>query len=334
MKGIISIWLKQLNEKGISIDRDVFVFVFFLLLSFVFWYLNSLGKEIESDVRYPVRYINLPKERVLTDGLPARLELNLKGPGYSILKLKFSGNRAPLVFDISTINYRRVQGSRLLHYYIMTSGMIPSLEKQLRAECEITSIKPDTLFFSFDRILTKSVPVVPDIEVSTVRQYFVKGSLVVEPDTIKISGPEPLIDTINNIRTKYRKFSGLSEQVKKSMSLRIPKNIFASLKKVMVTIPVEQFTEAEIVVPVHIINKPDSLDIKIFPDEVTVKGLVAVSDYKKFQDIPFEVVLDVAKANLNSNNKIPVEFRNVPPFVNSMRLSPSQVDFLIEKTVR
>lgn len=332
MKGIISIWLKQLNGKGVNIDRDVFVFVFFLLLSFVFWYLNSLGKEIKSDVRYPVRYINLPKERVLTDGLPGRLDLNLKGPGYSILKLKLSGNRAPLVCDISTINYRRVPGSRSLHYYILTSGMIPSLEKQLRAECEITTIKPDTLFFSFDRIITKSVPVFPDIEVSTERQYFVKGSYLVEPDTIKISGPELMIDTISNIRTRYRKFSGLSEPVKKSLSLKIPKNIFVSVKKVTLTIPVEQFTEAEIVVPVHIINKPDSIDIKIFPDKVTVKGMVAVSDYKKFQDIPFEVVLDLSKANLNSDEKIPVEFRNVPPFVNSMRLAPSMVDFLIEKT--
>jgi len=332
VKGKSSIWFKHLKEKGtLNIDRDVFIFGFFLVLSIVFWYLNSLGKEIESEVKYPVRYINLPKERVLTEGLPAKLDLYLKGPGYSVLKLKLSGNRAPLVLDISTINYRRVPGSRSLNYFLLTDGLIPILSNQLHAECEITSVSPDTLFFSFDRITSRSVPVIPDIEVLTERQYFIKGSMLVDPDSVTLTGAEHILDTTSAIRTRHKRYSGLSETVKKSIGLRMIKGILASSKKVTVTIPVEQFTEAETQVPVRIINKPDSIDVKIFPDVVTVKGLVAISDYKKFEEIPFEVVLDISKADLKSSDKIPVEFRNIPPFVNSLRVSPSRVDFLIER---
>jgi len=332
VKGKSSIWFKHLKEKGtLNIDRDVFIFGFFLVLSFVFWYLNSLGKEIESEVKYPVRYINLLKERVLTEGLPAKLDLYLKGPGYSVLKLKMSGNRAPLVLDISTINYRRVPGSRSLNYFLLTDGLIPILTNQLHAECEITSVSPDTLFFSFDRITSRSVPVIPDIEVLTERQYFIKGSMFVDPDSVTLTGAEHILDTTSAIRTRHKRYSGLSETVKKSIGLRMIKGILASSKKVTVTIPVEQFTEAETQVPVRIINKPDSIDVKIFPDIVTVKGLVAISDYKKFEEIPFEVVLDISKAVLKSSDKIPVEFRNIPPFVNSLRVSPSRVDFLIER---
>lgn len=335
MKGKNSIWLRQFKEKGaLSFDRDVFVFAFFLFLSFVFWYLNSLGKEIESEVKYPVRYVNLPKERVLTDGLPGRLDLYLKGPGYSILKLKLSGNRAPLIIDIETINYKRVQGSKSLNYYVLTSGLIPSLTNQLRAESKITSIKPDTLFFSFDRIVSKSVPVIPDVEILTERQYFVKGDLLINPDTITVTGPEHLMESIVAVRTRPKKFSGLNESITRSLNLKTSKGILMSEKKVTLTIPVEQFTEAEIEVPVKIMNQPDSIDVKIFPDIVTVKGLVAVSDYEKFQKIPFEVVLDLSKTNLNSSDKIPVEFRNIPPFVNSLRVSPLKVDFLIERRIK
>ena len=57
---------EKLTKKGVSaINRDVVVFAFFLFLSFGFWYLNSLGKEIEADIRYPVKYINIPKDRVI-----------------------------------------------------------------------------------------------------------------------------------------------------------------------------------------------------------------------------------------------------------------------------
>jgi len=326
------IWLKKLAEKGRnSINRDVITFSFFLLLSFIFWYLNSLQKDVEYNIKYPVRYINLPEERVLVEELPSRLDLYLKGPGYAIVKLKLAGNRSPVILDISTINYRRVPGSRTLNYYVITSGLIPKLRNQLRAECEITSIRPDTLFFSFDRIITKQVIIVPDVEVTTERQYLVKGDIIVDPDTATIRGPKRILDTISNINTRYKKFKGISQTIIKSISLASSKEYSISEKKTTVTIPVEQFTEAEINVPVTILNSPDSINIRIFPDAVTVKFLVAISDYKKIDKIPFEVILDVSKSDLNSIEKLPVGIRNAPPFLSSVRVTPAKVDFMIEK---
>ena len=97
MKGENGIRTENLTKKGVRvINRDVAVFAFFLFLSFIFWYLNSLGKEIEAGIKYPVKYTNIPKERVITEEPPLTLNLFLKGPGYSILKLKISGKKAPL----------------------------------------------------------------------------------------------------------------------------------------------------------------------------------------------------------------------------------------------
>ena len=335
MKWDVGIWLRKFIEKGGSnIDRDVFIFVFFLLLSFIFWYLNSLGKETEYNIKYPVKYINFPQERVLAQELPPTLDLNMKGPGYSVLKLRLSGNRAPVMLDISSISYRRVPGSSSLDYYIVTSGLIPKLKNQLRADCTITSVNPDTLFMYFDKIVTKQVGVIPRIEVIPEKQYLIKGNIMVNPDTVTITGPKQILDTIRNVSTKYKKLKGLDETVTLSMPLVTYKEYSVSEKRVMVTVPVEQFTEAEFRVRVTILNNPDSVNIKIFPDAVTVKCLVAVSDYKKIGELPFEVFLDVGKANLNSSEKLPLSFRNIPPFISSLRVAPSEVDFLIEKKIR
>lgn len=130
-----------------SINGDVFVFAFFLLLSFLFWYLNSLDKEVEAGIRYPVRYTNVPKARAVTSRDPARINLYLKGPGSSILKLKLSGKKSPVAVDLSKTTYRKVSGSKEADYYVVTSSLMKSFTVQLRSKCEITSIKPDTLFF-------------------------------------------------------------------------------------------------------------------------------------------------------------------------------------------
>lgn len=329
------IWLKQIAGKGlISVKGDYIVFSFFLLLSFIFWYLNNLEKEVEAEIRYPVRFTNFPKERILEEDLPTKLTLYLKGPGYSVLKLKLSGNRAPAILDISTINYRRIPGSKTLRYYVTTANLIAKLKNELRSESQIISIRPDTIFFSFDRVVSRNVPVVSGIEVAAARQYFIKGNIIFDPDTIKISGPSRVIDTIRFIRTKYKKLTGINETIKKNISLEIPDRVFSPVRKVTLTIPAEQFTEAEFRVPVKILNIPDSIDVKIFPDVVTVRGLVAVNDYKKFKDVPFEVIVDLSKTDLKTSQRIPLEIRNVPLFVTSVRIVPQDVDYLIEKKVR
>ena len=160
MKGEDGIRTENLTKKGVRvINRDVAVFAFFLFLSFIFWYLNSLGKEIEAGIRYPVKYTNLPKEKVITEeSCQTDLNLFLKGPGYSILKLKISGNKAPVIIDISKVNYKRAPGGKALNYFIVTSGLTKSLNVQMRSGCEITSIKPDTLFFTLDKVVAKSNP--------------------------------------------------------------------------------------------------------------------------------------------------------------------------------
>jgi hypothetical protein len=153
---------ENLTKKGVrSLNRDVAVFAFFLFLSFILWYLNSLGKEIEAGISFHVKYTNVPRERVINDAEPADLNLFLKGPGYSILKLKISGKKAPVIIDISKVSYKRSPGGKSLNYYIITSGLTKSLSVQMRSGCEITSIKPDTLFFTLDKAIANS-SVIPD----------------------------------------------------------------------------------------------------------------------------------------------------------------------------
>jgi hypothetical protein len=135
-------------------NGDLLIFAFFLLLSFIFWFLNSLRKEIEVDLRYPVKYVNIPRERSLSGKMPEKLTFNLKGPGYSIIKLKISGNRAPLLIDFSNVTWKRVPAARDPEYFMVLNGLIPNFTRQLRSEFQIVSVKPDTIFFTLQKKAT------------------------------------------------------------------------------------------------------------------------------------------------------------------------------------
>ncbi|MBN2862715.1 MAG: hypothetical protein JXN62_06110 [Bacteroidales bacterium] len=142
----------KITKKGAApLRENIFVFAFFLLLSFIFWYLNSLGKDLEADIRYPVRYINSPDNTDLGEETPSRLTLFLKGPGYSIVKLKMSGKRTPVVIDLSQIALEQLPDKESDEYFIITSGLVQNFNSQLKSVCKISSVRPDTLFLTFTR---------------------------------------------------------------------------------------------------------------------------------------------------------------------------------------
>lgn len=140
------------TKKGVvSLRSDILIFAVFLFLSFIFWYLNSLGKAIQSDIKYPVKFINIPKDRELAEA-PARLNLFLQGTGFSMLRLKFSGNSDPALIDLSKVPYKSVRNNKSTDFFLVTSGLVQTFNTQLKPECRITSVKPDTLFFSFKEV--------------------------------------------------------------------------------------------------------------------------------------------------------------------------------------
>lgn len=131
-----------------QLNRDFLAFLFFLLLAFVFWYLNSLGKDIEADIRYPLVINNIPKDRTPETGVPDRLNLVLSGPGYSILKQKLTGVKDPLTIDFTKNAIRASRNGKTQKYFIATSGLIRNLNTQLGSDCKILSLKPDTIFIT------------------------------------------------------------------------------------------------------------------------------------------------------------------------------------------
>jgi hypothetical protein len=151
VEGNSTIWFKNLSKReGSLLNKNVVIFAFFLFLAFIFWYLNSMGKEIKSEFKYNVNFINSPKGRVISGDFQSKLTLELKGQGYSLLKRKVSGYRTPLVVDLSKAIFKRIPDPKSIRYYILSAGLIPNFKKQIGNGFEIISVKPDTIFLMFN----------------------------------------------------------------------------------------------------------------------------------------------------------------------------------------
>lgn len=326
------IWHKRFEDlRQRLLRREVAVFSFFLVLSFIFWFLNALSKEMTGRIDYPVRYFNFPEDRALVNELPDYLSLQVNGPGYSIVQTKLGGSRDHLNIDLDKSSIKIQEDRDKLRFYILSYSLREQLSDQLRTDFSILSIVPDTLHFEFDLISEKMVPVIPDIDVSAQRQYFVHGDIRCSPDSVKISGPSTIVDTIKAVYTKYYNFNQLNETESKVLGLKSISKISFSDRRTEVIIPVEQYTEAIIEIPVIGMSIPDSLSIRFFPDKVTLQCIVALSDYNKINDAPIKAVIDFKDHDIMASNRLKPSLDKLPDFASQVRINPQYVEYLIER---
>jgi YbbR domain-containing protein len=215
-------------------------------------------------------------------------------------------------------------------FYSLTKNLSNKIEQQISSELQIISIQPDTLFFDFTERVSKKVPVVSKVNPIPASQYMIKGNILIKPDSITISGANPIIDTINQIYTKEVEISDLTKNYKQNIAIDRYDNIDYSDEKVEISITVEKYTEGSLKVPLKVKNVPDSLVLRTFPNEISVSYLVALSDYDKVLPQFFDAEVDYNDINLNQN-KIKVKVTNSPEYIRSLRFYPQAVEYLIER---
>lgn len=318
-----------LGKEKIKIDKRLIVFLFFVVLSTIFWFLNQLEEEYVTEISLPVLYTNFPSDKILVNELPDHFKLRVRAYGYKLLEYKISNKFLPYSINVNSITLKMHSKSNYAKFFSLTRLLNQDIEDKTSSELEIVSISPDTLFFEFADRVFKKVPVVSRLNPVPATQFMVSGEIQFNPDSVTISGAKPIVDTINLLCTKKMDIPDLSEDYNKEVDLEKINGVNFSEDEVDVKINVEKFTEGTQKLPLNIIHVPDSLTVKIFPKEIRVTYFVALSDYEKVLPQLFEASVDFNETE--TQNKLTVKILNSPDYIRSLRFNPKSVEYIIEK---
>ncbi len=319
-------YIVNLNLKK---DRRPVTFLICLVLATVLWFANALGKKYETNVSMPVQYTGLPTNKALIKTPPSSISVKMEAYGYTLLRHKISLTINPINFNFSafTNNKQLLEGTQNLS--IATNQYITQISKQVSSEITITDISPDTLIFSFDDIISKKVKVKADLDLSFENQYFLLDSVHFAPDSVEITGPKSMVDTIQSISTRYEKFKDLNTNVIKNISLESIPGIEVATKRVELSIPVSLYTEYNDRVKLQKLNVPDSLNLVTFPGYVNISCIIAFENYANIDAAGFIMAVDYNKITPEKET-LPVEILKKPANVKSLSVSPENVEFIIE----
>ncbi len=326
---------KLVNRVKHSRDKNfrdhLYIFLICCGISLFIWFLIKMSDDYVSEISIPLKYNSLPADKLLTKA-DNEVSIRLHATGGDLFSAKFLSGRQTLDVNLGQVDLKK--NRYFDNYYILSSQLRSQL--LLRFDFAYTgfSISPDTLFLEFEEIITRSIPVIPDLEIRCKPQYQLYDSLQLIPSAIMVSGPTSIIDTLSSIATVRRSLHDLEKNTELEIPLALPYNdskVRYSETEVKAIISVEAFTESSLELAVNGLSDDSGITIQTFPESIQLTYQVAIKDYQLVKPEMFTLSVTYDPEKDRGKNFLKVRIEQKPDFVRVSRIYPDKVEFIIRK---
>ena len=307
-------------------SREFLIFLFFMFVSFSFWLLQVLNDDYETEYTVSLRMKDVPDNVVLTSELPSNMKITLKDRGTVLVNYSWGQGLLPLTLDFTEYSDKGNQ------VRIPSMSLAKKISAQLSQSTKLVAIKPDTLEFIYTKGAAKTVPVKLCGTITPERQYYVSDTIF-SPDSVRVYAPKAILDTITAAYTKTVDFEGVSDTVRKRVSIAPVKGARFIPDYSDLTLKVDVYAEKTVDVPVVGVNFPHDKVLRTFPSKVKVTFQIGLSRFMEVDADDFQVVVDYNDLQNEGGDKCRLQLKEMPKGVNHVRVNPKKMDYIIEQKV-
>ena len=321
--------VRYLKKVYFKHDKRVAAYLICVGIATCFWFLNALNKTYTVNMAVPVTYINLPDNKTLDNHLPEKFDLTIRSHGFNILRHQVSFIFMPFEFNVNEMTNNRMMERRNNNFAFPSRQFLTELSNQFSNEMDILSMSPDTLYFKFGKMGQKLVQVKSMVQVNLKKQHQISGAIKTIPDSVEVRGPQSILDTLQIVMTNSQKFNAVDQPIIAEVSLSKMKEVFLNPQTVEINIPVEEYTEAQLLVPVVVKDQPSDVNIKLFPAKVKITFQVGLSRFQEMH--PEDFKLSVAFPDISKGKqRLKVTTESTPGYLYDMKISPEEIEYLIQ----
>lgn len=305
-------------------QRRVLSLIACLFLAVAAWLFMALNNKYVYTAKTVLIYKNFPQKRAFHPLQSDTVDLQVEGTGWQLLFARLRINPQSIAVSLNSLNSKD---------FVVFSDQLYNVNKQLESSQKVISVKPDTLYFDFTKRTVKKVPIKLVKEISFVKQYDISNEVKLNPKYVTVTGPIEELDKISFWGTDTLKL----ENVQSSSTARIAmqhsthKNVSIFPSSVEVKLPVDEFTEKTVEVPLKIINNRNYNSIKLYPKKIKVTFLVALSNFNQVDDSFIQATVNADEWLDLHHSQFKVKITAFPDYCKLISISPSKVDFVIVK---
>jgi hypothetical protein len=297
--------------------KDHQIFLLSLGLAIIFWVASKFSGEYTQSYNFIIQY-ELPDSLSFTQIPPGVLRVQLSGSGWDLFKFGLNDQSREV---------RLIGGSAR---YTQTD-LMTAIENQIdNPGIRIEKLSEPLVELQFEANMLKKVPVESQVDVQFAEGLTQKEEILLQPDSVLISGPHSLVSGIELWKTRSYQIRDLEEDLTVNAMLEDPSTPLLKIQpgKVVMMIRVEPLTEKTLFVPVTL--TPDTIQsLNIFPSSVQITCSVGLSKFEQLDGEDFQVLVRLQKErNSTVDNYVPVELISFPGYVSHIRVHPKTVEVL------
>ena len=304
--------------------RRLSAFITCLVFAIFAWLFTTLSNPYKFTIKQVLTFRNAPQKRAFHPLQSDTVNAIVQGTGWQMLFSKFNEDKKVISVDLHTLDSKN---------FVVLSTQLKQINAKKDVEHEIIAINPDTLFFDFSNRIIKRVPIELVTAIKYQKQFAQSDDIAIMPKYVTISGPAEVLSKITTWKTDSIILNGANEDFNSRINLRGVKegNLNIVPKSVVVSIPIDEYTEKTIEVPVKLINNHNYYDVKVFPQKVKVTFTTSLNNYPDLNEDDFEAVADLELWRHNGYSVLPVKVTRSPSYSKVVKIEPQNIDFIIKK---
>ncbi|CAN5274269.1 YbbR-like domain-containing protein [soil metagenome] len=311
---------KKSGAAGTS--RNTAILLLCMGIAFFLWLLIKLSDNYTWHVPVTLVYSNLPDNRVPVRDLPTKSEVMVHTTGLKLILARFR------IINITLpIPYKENKA----HPYVLGRNLQNELASEMPPGYQLLGFSPDTIFLQFDKKVTKKVPVKLNGKVTYAKQYEGRPAPIFSPDSVMVSGPQSVIDTLRYWPTTAMDFENIKDDKSGKVKLQKPNYGSVSLDETAVgyQIDVESFTQITREITIEVINVPKGKKITAYPKKVKVYIHVGLSNLDAAKSVNISATVDFKDVNIKKDRFVEVKLSGYPEYMNINNFEPHNVEFIV-----
>ncbi len=266
-----------------------------------------------------MRVVNTPYGYTLASDLPSEISIKIKGIGWRLTGI---GIGSESFFNVSA---RNDSGRIAANLY---ANLVEN--PWLSSDVSVIDISPDTVSFMVERITSKKLKVVPDIDITFRTGFGLASEVKVIPDSVVVFGPKSLIANLHSIKTRKVNLKTLDNLTK----IKLPFNndmLSTNTAVVEATLDVQRIVDKEIEnIRVEVLDVPEDRDVVLLPNTINCLVVGGINVLGRLSSSDFSAYVHYRDVLLDTIGTVAPEL-TTPKNVEIISQKPDRLRYIIKK---
>ena len=301
-------------------NKKINITIVSLIFSTVLWVSISLSNEYYASITVNLKVIDIPYGYTIGSKLPSNIVIKLKGKGW---KLAAESLGADADFFISA---KYDSGKINMNLYNSLSE-----NRWLANDVEVININPDTLSFYIDKIASKKLKILPNLNLTFKPGYGLAEPVYIYPESTVVFGPWSSIKNLTSVSTEYASYLNTDSKIKDKLSLPNMLGISYEDNSAVLFLDIQKIIEMNFDgLPVKIYDIPNDREIIVLPNKISIGVKGGLQFLGKVTPDQFKVSVNYRNIVSDTLGSIMPDIQ-MPPNLSLIYVKPERLRYIIKK---